>query len=83
MCVHECSQSCPTPCSLLDCDLPASSIHELSQARILGVGCHFLLQGIFQIQRSNPCLQCLQDGQVDSLPLNHLERTDYTGDNER
>ena len=26
-----------------------------------GVGCHFLLQGIFPTQESNPCLLCLID----------------------
>ena len=35
-------------------------------------GCHFLLQGIFPIQRSNPGLLCLLHWQVDSLPLHHL-----------
>ena len=33
------------------------------------VGCHFLLQGIFPIQRSNQFLLCWQ---VDSLPLSYL-----------
>ena len=35
---------------------PDSSVHGISQARINGVGCHFLLQGVFWIQGSNPCL---------------------------
>ena len=34
-----------------------------------GVGCHFLLQGIFPTQRSNPRLL---HWQVDSLPRSHL-----------
>ena len=34
-----------------------------------GVGCHFLLQGIFPSQRSNPCFL---HWQADSLPLSHL-----------
>ena len=34
-----------------------------------GVGCHFLLQGIFLTQGSNPSLL---HSQVDSLPLSHL-----------
>ena len=34
-----------------------------------GVGCHFLLQGIFLTQGSN---SCLLHWQVDSLPLSHL-----------
>ena len=33
------------------------------------VGCHFLLQGIFLTQGSNPSLLCPQHWQVDSLPL--------------
>ena len=33
-----------------------------------GVSCHFLLQGIFPSQRSNPCLL---HRQVSSLPLSH------------
>ena len=38
-----------------------------------GVGCRFLLQGIFPTQGSNPCLLRLLPWQVDSLPLCHLE----------
>ena len=34
----------------------------------VGVDCHFLLQGIFLTQRSNPCLLGLLHWQVDSLP---------------
>ena len=34
-----------------------------------GVGCHFLLQGIFLTQGLNPHLLCLLHWQVDSLPL--------------
>ena len=34
-----------------------------------GVGCHFLLQGIFLTQGSNPGLLCLLHWQVGSLPL--------------
>ena len=32
-------------------------------------GCHFLLQGIFPTQGSNPCLLCLLHRQANSLPL--------------
>jgi len=38
---------------------PGSSVHGISQARNTGMGCHFLLQGIFLIQGLNPCLQSL------------------------
>ena len=54
--------------------------HGLQPARLLcpwnypgkntGVGCHFLLNGIFLIQGSNPCLL---HWQVGSLPLHHPE----------
>ena len=36
--------------------LPGSSIHGICQARNTKVGCHFLLQGIFPTQESNPGL---------------------------
>ena len=70
-CVHECSAV-------------SSSLgpHGLQPARLLypqsfpgkntGVGCHFLLQGIFPTQGSNLHLLCLLHWQVDSLPLSHL-----------
>ena len=48
---------------------PGSSVHGISQA---GVSCHFLLQGIFLIQGSNPHLLHLLCWQADSLPLSHL-----------
>ena len=35
-------------------------------------GCHFLLQGIFPTQGSNPCLLHPLPWQADSLPLGHL-----------
>ena len=35
-----------------------------------GLGCHFLLQGIFLTQESNPCLL---HWQADSLPLSYRE----------
>ena len=38
-----------------------------------GTGCHFLLQGIFLTQGSNPCLLCLLNWQADSLPPSHGE----------
>ena len=40
-----------------------------------GAGCHFLLQGIFPTQGSNPCLSCLLHWQVDSLPLAPLGKS--------
>ena len=44
----------------MDCGLPHSSVYGILQARTLdGVGCHFLLQGIFPTQGSNPHLPSL------------------------
>ena len=42
------------------------------------MGCHFLLQGIFPTQGSNPCLLCLLHWQADSLPLCHLVTPNFT-----
>ena len=49
------TQSCLTLCNSMDCSPPGSSIHETLQARV-GVGCHFLLQGVFPTQGLNACL---------------------------
>ena len=45
------SQSCPTLCDPTDCSLPGSAVHGDSPGKNTGVGYHFLLQGIFPIQR--------------------------------
>ena len=61
-------------------------LHGLQPARHLcprnfpgkntGVGCYFLLQGIFLTQGSNTHLLCLLHWQVNSLPLLHLGSPD-------
>ena len=57
VCVHaKLLHSC-----LMDCGLPGSSFHMDSPGNNTGVGCHALLQGIFQTQISNqhlyvPCI---------------------------
>ena len=50
------AQSCPTLCNPMDCSLPGSSIHGIFSGKSTGVGCHWLLQGIFLTQGSNPGL---------------------------
>ena len=60
------SQSCLTLCNAMDCNLPGSSVLGDSSGRSTGVGCHFLLQGIFLTLGSNPGLLRWQ---VSSLPL--------------
>ena len=42
-----------------------------SPGKNIGVGCHFLLQGIFPTQGSNTCLPCLLLWSMDSLLLSH------------
>ena len=64
------------------CAQPLFAIHGLSPARLLcpwnypgkssGVGCHFLLYGIFPTQGSNLHLLRLLHWQADSLPLSRL-----------
>ena len=50
------AQSCPTLCDPMDCSPRGSFVLGILQARITGVDCHALLQGIFPTQRSNPGL---------------------------
>ena len=40
-----------------------------SAGKNVGVGCHFLLQGIVPMQRLNPGLSCLLRRPADSFPL--------------
>ena len=51
------AQSCPTFWDPMDCSLPGSSVHGIFPGKSTGVVCHFLLQGIFPTQGSNPGLQ--------------------------
>ena len=53
----------------MDHGLPGSSVHGILHKNT-GVGSHFLLQGTFLTQGSNPGLL---HWQVDSLPLSHQE----------
>ena len=50
----------------MDCSLPGSSVCGSLPTRILELGCHFLLQGIFPTQGSNVRLL---HSQASSLPL--------------
>ena len=62
---HVQTQSCQTLCDPMGCSPPGSSVHGISQGRNTGVGCHFILQGMFLTQGLNPHLHW----QADSLPL--------------
>ena len=63
------TKSCPTLCDPMACSPPGSSVHGISQARILKWIAIFFLQGIFLTQGLN--LHLLH-WQADSLPLSHL-----------
>ena len=56
MLVCSVTQSCPTLCDPVDCSPPGSSCLWNFPGKNIGVGCHFLLQGIFPTQESNPGL---------------------------
>ena len=57
----EVAQSCLTLCNPMNCSLPRFSIHGIFPGNNTGVGCHFLLQGIFLTQGLNPgLLYCRQ-----------------------
>ena len=51
-CVH--AQSCLTLCDPMDYSPLGSSVHGIFPGKNTRVGCHFLLQGIFPTQGSNP-----------------------------
>ena len=50
------AQPCPTLWDPMDCSPPGSSVHGDSPGKNTGVGCHFLLPGIFPTQGLNPGL---------------------------
>ena len=61
-------------CDPMDCSPPDSSVHGIFPGKNTGVGCCFLLKGIFPIQGLK--LHCLHwrlspELQADSLLLNH------------
>ena len=58
-CSCSAAQSCPILCNPMDCSPPGSSVQEDSPGRNTGVGCHFLLQGIFPTQGIQHCI-CLR-----------------------
>ena len=65
------TQPCPTFWDPMDGSPPGSSVHGIFPGKNTRVSCHFLLQGTFPIQGSNPGLLCLLHWQAESLPLSH------------
>ena len=71
MCVCSVAQ-CATLCNPMNCSPPGSSVHGISQARILEWVTISYSKGFFSTQRLNPPLSRLLHWQGDSLPLCHL-----------
>ena len=75
MCVHACvcvcvcvrAQSCLILDDPMDCGLPGSSVLGIFPGKNTAMDCHFLLQGIFPTQGSNPSLLRLLPWQADSF----------------
>ena len=76
--VSEVAQSCPTPCDPMDTRLlcPWDFL-----GKSIGVVCHFLLQGIFPTQGSNPglshCRQTLYRLSHEDLPRPWIKPSSY------
>ena len=70
-------------CSVADCSLSDSTVRlhcPLDLGKNTGVGCCFLLQGIFPNQTSNLSLLFLLHWQADSLPLTTWEVPSGSGE---
>ena len=67
-CCRLVTKSCLTLLQPMGCSLPRLIRPWNFSGKDTGLGCHFLFQGIFPTQGSNPCLL---HWQADSLPLNH------------
>ena len=61
-----------TPCHPMGCSLPGSSVLGIFPGKNTGAIGHFLLQGVFLTQGSNPSLWHLLHWRADFLPLSHL-----------
>ena len=72
VCVCSITQLYPTLCNPMDRLYPARLLYPWDfPGKNTEMGCHFLLQGIFLTQGSNPRLL---HGQADSSPLRHQEK---------
>ena len=75
-------QSCLTLCNPMDCSPPGSSVHGGSPGKNTRMGCHALLQGIFQTQGSNPglphCRQVLYRLSHQGSPAKIINHKQYS-----
>ena len=58
VCVCVCTQPCPTLCDLLNCSLPGSSVHGISQVKILE-GVAFSCSWGSSRPRNQTCVSCI------------------------
>ena len=72
VCVCVCAQSCPILCNPMDCSLPGSSVHGISQARILEWVAISYCRGSSWPRVWTQVSTLLVHWQADSLPLHHL-----------
>ena len=63
-----CAQSCLILCSPMDYSLPGFTVHGNFPGKNAGVGCHFLLQGIFSTQRMSGLSSALAGGFFTTTP---------------
>ena len=66
-CCHLADKSCLTLCDPTDCSVPGSSVHGISQTKILEWVAISFFRGSSQSRDQNPCLL---HREADSLPLN-------------
>ena len=78
---REVAQSCPTLCDPMDGSLHQAPPSMGFLGKSTGVGCHFLLQGIFPTQGSNPgLLHCRQT--LYRLSHQRIRSVQYVAHNE-
>ena len=53
------AETFPNFCDPIDCSPPGSSVRGISPSKNTGVGCHFLLQGIFPTQEDWTRVSCI------------------------
>ena len=70
------AKSCPTLCKPIDCSLYQAPLSMEFLRQEYGVGCHFLLQGIFPTQGSSPPLLCLET-QKTLFIINNIANGSY------
>ena len=70
------TQSYPTLCDPMDCNVPGASVHGDSPGKNTGVGCHALLQGIFPTQGLKPRAPALQAESLPSEPPGKPKNTE-------